>query len=98
MALTVTRRSVESLGSKRAVIADVTFDASYPTGGEAIAAAADLGLSSLDFLQIEQNEAGVVVAYDRANGKLLVQSGALAEVADLSDQSGVSVRVFAIGD
>ena len=96
MALTVTRRSVESLGSKNAVVADITFDNNYPTGGEAIAAA-DLGLQAIDFMLVEQNESGKVITFDRANSKLMVFAGALAEAAAASDQSGTAVRVLAIG-
>lgn len=104
MALTVSvvRRNV--VGSQKVVIADVTFDNSYPTGGEAFTPAdVDPGestSSTFDFVDIHQNDATVadyrLVAYDHTNAKLMVittlSSGANAQAANASDQSAVTVR------
>ena len=49
MALTITEIHRSVFGNKRVITADVDFDASYPTGGEALAPA-DVGLAGFDIV------------------------------------------------
>jgi hypothetical protein len=58
----------EKLGNMINVVADVTFDASYPTGGEALTAQ-QFGLSVLNFV-LPSPAAGYVFEFDHANKKI----------------------------
>ncbi len=60
-------------GNDKVVYADFTFDSSYLTGGEALAAA-DFGLRAINFLTIEQDADGYLVKWDRENDKLMAFS------------------------
>ncbi len=103
MALTKTEAVPSAFGNKRANFVDVDFDASYPTGGEALTPG-DFGLTVIEMMIIAPN-AGYVFEYDVANEKLkafwvdtTVDGAALAEVANTTDLSGVTtVKCFAIG-
>ncbi len=64
MALTVSRVTRSTFGNKRIVIADVTFDSSYPTGGESLTAS-DVGLRKIEAvpgsnLAVSSTPAGVL--------------------------------------
>lgn len=109
MGLTVTKVrgvSEQVLGKVRAVLADVTADSSYVTGGEAVTAAM-FGLSQLHAIAdldtpTTSGGTGKRYEFDKANGKLKVlvshaDGGALVQVASESDQSGVTRRVLAYG-
>ena len=79
-------------GSQRIVVADVTFDNSYPTGGEAIAAG-DAGLGAIQFAVTGGNTANTF-AWDYTNGKLLAYVRTTgAEVANTTDLSTTTIRV-----
>lgn len=95
-------------GNMRVKVRTVTFDASYPTGGEALTAA-DFGLKKL--FEVRPHGAfrntdatlGIAVSYDHTNSKLVaywdnagVASG-LPEVTNTTDLSTYSGRVTAIG-
>lgn len=104
MAVTVTRIGVPNVaGNLRVGIFQLAFDASYPTGGEALTPA-DLGLSEIDVL-IAEPAGGYTFEYDHTNEKLLARwvdtttDGApQAQVADTTDLSGVTgVRIIAFG-
>lgn len=74
MSLTLANITKMSTGNKHLVAVDVTFDSSYPTGGESLTPA-DLGLLNIDFALVDVGAAaagtsGVVVKYDRTNSKL----------------------------
>lgn len=58
------------LGDRRAVIANIDFDASYPTGGESVTPAQFGFVTRIDFL-IAEPKGGYTFVYDRANSKLL---------------------------
>jgi len=82
-----------------------TGEASYTTGGEAVAAA-DFKLSRLDHLIINgTGEGGYCFAYDPSAGKIKAfygdydpaAAGALTEVPAATDVSGSPVDVIAIG-
>lgn len=105
MTVTVTQvGSQHSVGDLRAVIADVAFDSSYPTGGEPLTAA-NLGLNTLEFVLVEP-AGGYAFEYDHANAKIIaryadydaVADGALIQVPDTTNLSTVTgVRVIAFG-
>jgi len=69
MSLTVTLTDMTVVGNKRLHTFKLAFDTSYPTGGESLTAA-DLGLSSLDFILVEP-ASGCLFEYDHTNSKLI---------------------------
>lgn len=71
MALTITPKRCYVTGDRRTVVAEVTFDSSYPTGGESLTAA-DLGLElGMDQIEIGgASSTGHVFQYDWATSKL----------------------------
>jgi hypothetical protein len=89
------------LGTKL-VAAQITFDSSYPTGGEALVAS-DLGLDEI--LAVFAEGGPYVVKYDKANGKLMAYwadydagaDGALIQVANTTDLSAAVVWVLVLG-
>ena len=97
MALTITPRVTDTtLKGATLVAATVAFDSSYPTGGEAIAAA-DLGLdAAIDFAVVTTGGADVVV-WDRATGKLKIFTADGTEATNASDQSAVSRDILFLG-
>jgi hypothetical protein len=102
MALTISVVKKNVVGAQREIIADVTFDNSYPTGGEAfdptdldpLAAETDV----FHFVVVEMNEATIAdmrhVFYDYTNEKLIVNTAINTEATNASDQSAVKVRVL----
>lgn len=86
----------------QAVVADVTFDSTYPAGGEPYTAAM-FGLPSADFVHCETARGSATTGYacraDHTNSKLLLYNSngaapaALLETAT-TDQSGTTVRVL----
>lgn len=110
MALTLakTNKQVgdEVFGRTRVRIREVTFDSSYPTGGESFTPA-DVGLSEFLAVLVSVDSAaagGHVVQYDYTNKKLMAfveeavaAGGALVEVANTTNLSNLKVRVVAIG-
>lgn len=87
----------------RMKVKTVTFDSSYPTGGEALTAA-DFGLSSIVWAHAS-NASGYVFSYDYTNSKLLAYRGdndnaadaPMIEVANAVNLSAVATRVTVIG-
>lgn len=99
---TVGRETV--FGDRKVTVTDVTFDGSYPTGGEPLSASA-LGLSSVAFVLPDGSADGFVFEYDYANETLkaffadydAAADGALIELPDTSAAvDGVTVRVLAV--
>jgi hypothetical protein len=91
-------------GNRKVVHGTVTFDSSYPTGGEAVSLA-DLGLSRLDWLECLTSD-GFVPAWDGSTSApkielywvdTTVDGAALAEVTATTDCSAVVVRFRATG-
>ena len=70
------------VGNQREVTADVTFDASYTSGGEAIAAS-DLNLGRIENVTIESGltDGGLPVEWDDDTGALVVYDGSHSEQA-----------------
>jgi hypothetical protein len=69
----------------------ITFDSSYPSGGEAIAAS-DVGLPFIDRMEIISRTAGFRVTYDKTNKKLLVSySSPVAKIGTGAAAGNVTV-------
>jgi hypothetical protein len=96
MALTATKRVKFVAGSKRIHVYNVTFDNSYPTGGESLTAGI-IGLNWIEALIPAVNGTEFAV-YDYTNKKLKLFTADGTEAGNASDQSAVSVTVFAIGE
>ncbi|KKK50096.1 hypothetical protein LCGC14_3128430 [marine sediment metagenome] len=91
MALTVAIKRNEIFGARRVVFADVTFDASYPTGGE-LGLEALLNMGGFDFLLAAPNK-GLMFEYDFTNKKLMAfypTGGATAAPTTLAAPKGVA--------
>ena len=100
MALTVTdvTHSRTVVGDRRFVVANVTFDSSYPTGGEAITPAT-FGLSSVDTVLCYPHQLATRIAsYDHTNSKILLYTALSTEAANASDQSTITIQVQVIGN
>lgn len=89
-------------GNRKTTIAQVTFDSSYATGGEAITVSS-LGLDRLDYLLVDAG-AGYLARWDgsKTTPKILLYrqtaaTGALAEVPSTTDVSTIVVNVLAFG-
>lgn len=97
MALTFTEAKSEVVGSSRSWRGTVTFDSSYPTGGEAIAIA-DFGFNvEIDTVLAAADTGAEVVAWDSANSKILVYTADGTEATNASNQSAVTCTVVAFG-
>lgn len=91
-------------GSRKEVFGVITFDSSYPTGGEAVTLA-QLGVNRLDWLEVSTVN-GNVPSWDGSTSSPKVKlfwvdtttDGApLAEVPSTTDVSTTTVRFHAIG-
>lgn len=112
MALTVTldQAGPRLLGNRRVVTGQVTFDASYPTGGESLPLSA-LGLAALENLSITNVAAAStttqVIAWDKSKTAPLLlafygdnnnaSDGNLIQVPDTTDLSATVARFEATG-
>jgi hypothetical protein len=94
MALSVVQKQVLSLGSAKGVISTITFDSSYPTGGEDLLAA-DLGLSQVHGL-VPMIGSGYNFQFNQSTGKLLAFNGT-SQIANSTNLSTLVVDVLAIG-
>ena len=105
MAVSVTVNRTDSVGRyTKYVTGTITFDSSYPTGGEPLSNS-DVQLSSkVDFLQASSVD-GYIFEYDYTNSKVvayLPNSDATApsvakEVANTTDLSSVTCNFIAFG-
>ena len=109
MAVTVSEKSAiwgagpASKVSKNLVVATVTFDASYPTGGEAVAVTDFPSLSSIDEVIVgSTDEVGINAVWDKANSKIKLMDedagGIDVEFTNAADASGVVVTLLVIGN
>lgn len=110
MALTVAKVTGADhiAGNMRHKVRTITFDSSYPTGGEPLTAG-DLGLKAVFEVRAHgpfRNTGatlGVTVSYDHANSKLVAYWGnagtasGLPEVTNTTDLSTYSGRITAVG-
>jgi len=88
-------------GNKRVKVRDITFDSSYPTGGEPLTAA-DVDLKKIDFgICTIQAVGGTVnvtsVYYDTTNNKLIAYDETPAEVTDTATLATLVVRCVFFG-
>lgn len=103
MALTCSRYVPDNIpvyGDLYEWIGLITFDSSYPTGGEVFSSITDLGFSansSIVFVGVESQSSVLTkhVRWDRANAKLFIAiedaiSGIEAQAGNATDQSAVS--------
>lgn len=104
MALSIVKKKEFVIGDRKAVLADVTFDNSYPTGGEPLAKK-DL-FFDVEVDHVDASPAGgFTFHWDDANAKLLAYQGdntnaaaaPSVQVANATDLHTVTTRVFAIG-
>lgn len=96
---------VQYEGTKRVVRGTITFDSSYPTGGEAVTVAS-LGLVKLEDLTLSGDD-GYVLRWNRSASSPLIlaymgdnnnaSDGPLIEVANTTDLSAVVTRFTAVG-
>ena len=105
MALTVTTKSNFVIGDRRAVIADIDFDSSYPTGGEDLTPET-LGFTSRADFVLAEPAGGYLFEYDHTGKKLIARRGdnpnaAAAPAVEVTAATNLStvtgVRIFAIG-
>ena len=97
MALTLTEGHRGVVGARRVWRGKVTFDSSYPTGGEAIAIG-DFGFNlDIETVQIIANAGSETVQWDQANSKIMVHTADGTEATNASDQSAVTATVVAYG-
>lgn len=103
MALTIATSHSGVSGTQRVWQGTITFDSSYPTGGEAISADLLGGLVQVDsFIVGGVTAAGVDAVYLPATGKLKLfdednTSGVAAEFGNTGDASGVTVTAIVFG-
>lgn len=96
MALTVNVLHREMFGRFYTTLAEVTFDTSYPTGGEVINPQ-EFGFES--FLFVHASTSGSYIPqFDYENNKLIIFDGNYdTEVLDETDLSTLKIRVLAHG-
>lgn len=103
MALTISIIKRNVVGAQKEVIADVTFDSSYPTGGESFTPE-DVdqkagSAATFHYVGCGMNDATIadnrLVDYDYTNEKLVLKTAGATESANASDQSAVKIRVLA---
>lgn len=92
----------QSVGTYYEKIVDITFDTSYPTGGEALVPA-DVGFDSILQVSVDPT-AGFVFTYDYVAETLqafwvdtTVDGAAMAEVPDTHNLSAVTARAVVRG-
>ena len=89
-------------GDMRYTIKTITFDNSYPTGGESITAA-DVGLESIALVLFSPDKNGYVAQFDYTNSKIALYSAGgdddtgLDEVGNTTNASAVVVRAMFYG-
>lgn len=91
MAATVTVKKRTKFAGLFAVIADITMDNSYPTGGETITAN-QLGLSVMDFV-LPAPAAGYLFEFDHANKKLKAFTPVKVQAAHTHVFTGTAMTV-----
>lgn len=102
MALTLSSDTPTIRGQQKVWEGTVTFDNSYPTGGESFTPG-DAGFVSFDRVQVD-SVGGYVFAYDESNEKILaywvdttVDGAPMAQVSNAEDLSSVTANVTVYG-
>ena len=89
-------------GDMKYVIKTITFDSSYPTGGESISAT-DVGLESIALVMFSADKNGFVFQFDYTDSKIVIYSAGadaedgLDELANTTNASAVVVRAIFYG-
>lgn len=100
MAMSWTIHDKFVIGDRQMVLATGTFDASYPTGGEDIAAA-NFGLSEIDGVYPNvpsiADQAIVGVQWVRSTSKLMVIDAAGLQEGNTTNLAATTVEVLVIG-
>lgn len=96
MAVTSTILKKRVPGNRREVVGTVTFDNSYPTGGEAWVAETATGLSTIDYIHFTPVN-GYTFQRNAAGTLLLAYVSGGTEVANLTDLSAITTRFVAVG-
>lgn len=96
MALTATKRVETVIGNLRFHVYRVTFDNSYPTGGETYTPGL-FGLNSIEAILMPGPNGTEYATWDRANKKFLVFTADGTQAGNASDQSAVGFEVAVIG-
>lgn len=97
MAVTVTIVKRGKLNNSNHVIADITMDSSYATGGEAVTPAL-FGLGKIHTVQVPAVVGSRLAEYDNANSKIKMYSAVGTEVVAATNLSAVSFRAVVIGE
>lgn len=102
-AVDVDSLAYDTWGRQRTRVMQITFDSSYPTGGESFTAAM-AGMAEVKGVFLSPLASGYMVQWDRANAKLQVfveeavaAGGPLLEVADTTDLSALVVVALVVG-
>lgn len=103
MAITVTldARPHDNLSTHRAVFGTITFDSSYPTGGESLQGADLKNLGEIEKILFEPASNGTPIIkhlkYDYTNKKVLVFDVGGTQTANATDLSAYSAGFVAFG-
>ncbi len=101
MAIAISNEDRTVMGDRVVIFATVTFDNSYPTGGEAIANTDFSGLNQIDFIQCSapsiDDQAINSVVYVRSTGKLMVIDAAGAQEGNATDLSSTTMDIVVFG-
>lgn len=90
-----------SVGNLRCEVVDVTFDSSYPTGGEAVTLT-HIGNPLFGIATVKSSSASTVdnvvqASYDASTGKVLLWLVAGAQLTSTADCTDLVVRVVVFG-
>jgi hypothetical protein len=97
MGLTISNVQRPVTPSKESVVARVTFDNSYPTGGLPLAPSA-LGLKAFKWVEARQEGVGSrLVEFNYSTSSLMLFTALGTEAGNGTDQSTIVVRVLAYG-
>ena len=101
MALTITnsrpnqpRTSV--MGDRRAFVGQITFDSSYPTGGEVLTAA-EVGLTRITHVDVAAKGGTETVVWDHVNSKLQIFTADGVEALNATNASTIVAHVQVFG-
>lgn len=101
MAASVAAVDYLSGGNFKIEVVDVTFDNSYPTGGEAVTLN-QIGIPLFGIATVKSSSASTVdnivqASYDPATGKVLLWLAAGAQLTNTADCTDLVVRVVVFG-
>ena len=89
-------RTEDTWGRQRIRIVEVTFDDSYPTGGESLSPN-DVALADIGFVAASPDASPYSVRYDFTDTNLVVFEEDDTEVSNGTDLSSLKVRLLIVG-